>query len=378
MKVFFWQNMPSHLQSGSLDHFASIWPEGASGVWVEDISADRLSLGWSRISNVHLEDVFLPLQDWKESVTKFVELNCDDIHILSGIGAYPPITFAAHLLKKIPNVKLGLIVEPSIMMGWKRFFRPLKAWWCYREFFDKISVVLAMGSQGIEFYRRLGFSDKQLFPFLYQSPFGRICLPAEQNGRKTNFVYLGQFHHRKGVDLLLKALIPLVRFPDWRLTLYGSGPQESLLRGMIKNSDLEGRVEFGGSIRADQVIATLSEYDVCCIPSRFDGWGVVTNEALQAGIPVIVSNTTGSSDLVRYSGAGKIFNSGNVQKLTCAMEHYIADPDRVNAGKKIAVEYSDRILPPTAAEYLKLVFEHVFCENGPRPQAPWIIGEKTK
>lgn len=362
--------MPSHIQTGALDHFASIWPEGATGVWGEDISPDRKALGWDQERLMHLQNIFLPAKGWETQVDEIVQAHRNDIHILSGIGAYPPVTLAAHLLSRLPNPKMGLIVEPAVILGWKGYLRSIKAKWNYRNYVDLINVVLAMGNQGRDFYLHAGFRADQIVPFLYQCPFGRVEKASPRDDR-VRFVYVGQLNHRKGIDQLLKAFLPLADRDDWKLTVYGQGPMKEVLKEFVANHGLSNKISFPGMIQANQVLVHLGQHDVCCVPSRFDGWGVVTNEALQAGIPPIVSSSASSSDLVRYSGVGRVYRSGDIPALSRCLLEYITQPNLVQHEKRLAVSYSPSIMPDTVAGYMKQLFEHFFLAKGPTPLAPW-------
>lgn len=375
MRVFFWQNMPSHIQTGALDHFASIWPGGATGVWVQDISSERKALGWSADRTKHLENIVLPKVGWERKVNEIVGKSQNDIHILSGIGSYPPITLVANILRKIPNPKLGLIVEPVNNLGWKGPLRRLKARWSYFGFKGLISVVLAIGKQGRDFYLSIGFKDEQIFPYLYQCPFGRTLDSKPPTG-KIGFVYVGQLQYRKGVDILLRAILPFRDRTDWNLTLIGQGNEEPNLRRFVLENGLSNHVSFLGAVPANQVVSSLAMHDVCCVPSRFDGWGMATNEALQAGLPAIVSSSASSSDLVRFSRAGRIFQSGNIEALSSCFSEYLEQPELIDVGKRRASVYSIRISPEVVAAYMKNLFEAKFLLKNQEILAPWTVQQE--
>ena len=303
-------------------------------------------------------------------VSEIIYAHQNDIHILSAIGAYPPVTLAAKLLSRLNSPKIGLIVEPAVMLGWKGPFRRLKAWRSYRKYINLITVVLAMGNQGRDFYLRAGFRTNQIVPFLYQCPFGR-AEHVSPLADKIRFVYLGQLNHRKGVDQLLQAFLPFRDRQDWSLAIYGRGPRERALQGFVAKRGLTKQVSFPGIIQANEVLKHLAMYDVCCVPSRFDGWGVVTNEAIQAGIPPIVSSKASSSDLVRFSGVGRVYPCGDIPALSRCLHEYINKPKIIQYEKQLAISYAPRIMPDTVAAYMKNLFEHFFLGQGPIPFAPW-------
>ncbi|MDC3255853.1 glycosyltransferase family 4 protein [bacterium] len=367
--VFFWQNMPAHIQIGAINEFASIWDGRVTGVFCNDISDDRQRLGWKFNESKHLNTEILPESKWAERARQLVDENQDAIHILSGIGAYAPIDVAAKELGKLKSPKIALIVEPAKNHGWKRHFRLAKGIYYYRPYLTKIQAVLAMGDQGKQHYRRIGFKPEQVFPYIYQCPTPGIST-EKPPCKKVRFAFVGQLIERKGIDLLIEAFSQIEE-KDWSLSIYGGGPMEQLIRQRIKAMHLQSKIDLRGVISSEQVINELSNHDICCVPSRWDGWGVVTNEAFHAGIPSIVSSTASSSDLVRHSGVGKVFRSENVQDLISQIRYYLRNPASIQIEKSKAIQYSQNITPFAVATYLQDLLLSIFESNGPVPSAPW-------
>jgi glycosyltransferase involved in cell wall biosynthesis len=75
--------------------------------------------------------------------------------------------------------------------------------------------------------------------------------------------------------------------------------------------------------------------DVFILPSRYDGWGVVVNQALGAGMPIICSDMVGAGrDLVEKDVNGAIFPNGNAGALADCMQRFIHQPALIdNWGK---------------------------------------------
>ena len=65
--------------------------------------------------------------------------------------------------------------------------------------------------------------------------------------------------------------------------------------------------------------AIFAAADAFVLPSRHDGWGVVVNEALGAGLPIIVSDRVGARDLVQHGGNGFITSVGDIDGLAGAL-----------------------------------------------------------
>ena len=107
-----------------------------------------------------------------------------------------------------------------------------------------------------------------------------------------------------------------------------------------------------------------------CCPSRYDGWGVVVNEALLAGVPVLCSSAVGSGAVVRHFGCGATYDSSEEGGLERALEavgshrHVLLDWSRHVAGAAAC------LAPEKAGKYMLDAL--VAAENaGSPPVCPW-------
>ena len=369
--VFFWQNMPAHHQTGALDAFAGTWGAPVYGVWAEDISSDRRGDGWQASRRSHLRDVFLPSVGWREKVDELASDNPGAIHVFSGVGAYPAVTRAARIIMSQPRPKVALIVETALKSPWRRLPSTLKSIYHYYPVRAKIGAVMAIGSLAENFFRSIGFKESQVYPYLYQCDAPRICAEDATSG-ELRIAFVGRLAPYKGLDLLLEALAPLAD-RAWSLGVFGDGPAKAQLQEKARRLGLASRIRFRGLIASDAVVSALSAHDLCVVPSRYDGWGMATSEALQAGIPALVSDAAGSRDIIRVSGAGDVFPSGNVHVLNSLLAHRLDNPGIILEEKRRARAYAQKISPNNVGRYLAESFEHAFLGKTPRPQADWLI-----
>lgn len=90
----------------------------------------------------------------------------------------------------------------------------------------------------------------------------------------------------KRFSLLLEAFALLAGdFPDWDLRICGDGDSFEHYARWIKGSGLEGRIALPG--RVDNVADEYANADIFCIPSRYEGFGLVTTEAQQFALPAV-------------------------------------------------------------------------------------------
>jgi glycosyltransferase involved in cell wall biosynthesis len=152
---------------------------------------------------------------------------------------------------------------------------------------------------------------------------------AAAPGGPLRFLYCGQLVHRKGVDLLVRAFTRLaLRHEHVRLRLVGAGELLSELRAGVPE-EVRKRVEFTGFLQVNQLPAQFADADVFLLPSRHDGWGVVVNQALAAGLAVVCSDAVGAADLVTPGENGVVVPAGDEGALFRALDEIASDPERV-------------------------------------------------
>lgn len=98
--------------------------------------------------------------------------------------------------------------------------------------------------------------------------------------------------------------------------MIGDGALRQDLEKTISELHLEDKIQLLGTKPQPEVPLYMQQADILILPSMYDGWGAVVNEALQAGCYVICSDAAGASDLMRMEPrVGKVFHRGNVQQL---------------------------------------------------------------
>ncbi len=180
------------------------------------------------------------------------------------------------------------------------------------------AAIAAVGSTAAAAYRALAPDSCPVENIPYccdLQPFFAAPRTASPNGA-VRFLYCGQLIHRKGVDLLASAFVQLARKnPKATLTFVGEGPLHGDLARLIP-PELNSRIHFAGFQPIESLPRWFSQADVLVLPSRHDGWGVVVNQAIAAGLAVICSDAVGAAaDLVEPQANGFIFPSGDQPKL---------------------------------------------------------------
>ena len=168
----------------------------------------------------------------------------------------------------------------------------------------------------------------------------------------------GRLTSQKGFDLLIPAFAPVARrHPGWTLRIYGGGPERAALQAQIEAEGMRGRIELMGPTR--RLGQALAEASLFVLSSRFEGFGLVILEAMQAGLPVVSFDCPrGPSDIITSGHDGTLVPPEDVAGLTAALEVLIADPARRRvlgaAAKATAREYAP---PAVAARWDALLTE---------------------
>jgi glycosyltransferase involved in cell wall biosynthesis len=184
----------------------------------------------------------------------------------------------------------------------------------------------------------------------------------------VRLLFVGQYIRRKGIDLMLRALGPS-RGGNWHLNLIGSGPEQAEFTTLAESQGLNGQVTFTGPMPNPEAMSVLAGADVLILPSRFDGYGAVVNEALMRGVPAICSVTCGASQVLRRDpAAGSVFDSQ--ASLEAALQHWIATGRRTAQRSERVRELAACVTPPSGAAYFREVMEHVYHGKA-RPTPPW-------
>ena len=371
MDVVFWQNIASHIQAPALRVLCRLWPGRVHGVWCSGLDAERRALGWQTPCIEGMEEHVLPDKNAADAARDLMRNFGGGIHIMSGLHAYAPIIAAYRAAVRLGVTDLGLMVEPGVQMGWKGLMRPWRARWLARNYIPHIKAVLAMGQHGVEFYRRAGFSDEVLFPYLYQCESYPARSPEPVHD-PVRLVYVGKFIPRKGVDVMIRAL-GKCRRGNWRLSVIGDGTESWQMQDLAQRVGVASHIAWLGAKPSSAIISLLSQHDICLIPSRYEGWGVVSNEAIQAGLAVVCSSQVTSRELVDASGAGTIFRSEDPVDMAISIDSFLTNPDMISEAKNKACAYRARIGQAVIGEYLKDVLAYVFLGDGDiRPRAPWL------
>ena len=176
--------------------------------------------------------------------------------------------------------------------------------------------------------------------------------------------FVGRLCPGKGVETLLEAAALLrSRWPDFQLFILGDGPgvndYVTSLKLLAAQLGLGPNVHFFGYV--DHAAAACAAFDVQVVCSRAEPFGLVTVEAMAQGVPVAVTNSGGSPEIVRDGVEGFLVEPGDVGALARRLDCLLDSPGlRREMGRRgrerVRRHFTlDHMLDATEALYMKVL-----------------------
>jgi glycosyltransferase involved in cell wall biosynthesis len=202
-----------------------------------------------------------------------------------------------------------------------------------RSIVRSASTYIAYGTRSKRYLIELGASSEQVYiawntvdvaHFMQASDAARrrrehIRARLNIKPDQVHLLYVGRFQPFKNLDTLVEAYrLISQQYPHTVLGLVGYGPCETQLRSQASTLSY-GRVQFYGHVSLDELPEYYTAADLFVLPSS-DIWGLVVNEAMACGLPIVVADTVGcSDDLVLPGINGFVYPSRNVIALAEAL-----------------------------------------------------------
>ena len=273
----------------------------------------------------YLEDV--SLRERTQALLRRAKAYRPDVINLTGY--YDPAQLLLLLWAKAKGIRVVMQNESTAADqtrgGWKEEFK--------RWLFRRCDGFFCFGSQSADYLMQLGVApnailvrknavDNDALRSVYER-----TVPNRKEHQKAmqlqanNFVFVGRLIEAKNLPMLLtcfaEALKQCKQSATWGLLLLGDGAECDALTQQINALELAGRVTILPGRPWFRVPEILALSDVLVLPSRSEPWGLVVNEAMACGLPVIVSDRCGCViDLVHPGQNGFVFDPDQPAQLT--------------------------------------------------------------
>lgn len=208
-----------------------------------------------------------------------------------------------------PKYKNAVVIESSIYESQTKGIKGI----IKRIFLSRIGKAYCSGKAQATILKELNFKGT-IVVTKGVGVFNVVPQPAfrKEEFKVVDFVYVGRFSEEKNLSLLIKFFNKNAHL---KLHLIGFGPlEEDLKRKSLSN------IIFHGVVANENLSALLQQFHVLILPSISEPWGLVVEEALNNGLPVIVSNRVGCLDEVVTADVGLSFISDDLDDFSVAIE----------------------------------------------------------
>lgn len=236
---------------------------------------------------------------------------------------------------------------------------------------------LCAGTANRLLYKFYGVPDEKLVPFAFSWGYDKLLDASDQIGPSKNMLrrelglpddsyvvlYCGRLSPEKGPMNLLQAFEKIDRTQK-ELLFVGDGQLRQELENYVAENKIES-VHFKGFQTRTEIPTYYAISDVLVLPSRQETWGIVVNEAMCFGLPVIVSDQVGAvRDLVRSGYNGFSFPVGDVAALSSSILRLMDQDENSTATMKSnSRRLIERWIYRDLAESLDQYFDVIYLES---------------
>nr|WP_299416386.1 glycosyltransferase [uncultured Emticicia sp.] len=316
------------------------------------------------------EDYYENTTFWQRVKASIYWVNKFQPNVINLPGYYEPAMNVVLFYCRLKGIQVVISADstegdnPNI--GWRETLK--------RFVVSKAQGFFCYGSKSAEYILKLGMKPKHILVANNSVDNNKVAsvhaeafktrdqVKQSYNLRKYNFIYVGRLIGVKNLDNLLAAYKALDD-SNWGLIVLGDGDEEVKLKKYKSDNNLDGICFIEGQPWFD-VPKILALADVFVLPSYSEPWGLVVNEAMASGLPVIVSNKCGSAfDAVLEDSNGYTFNPYNVEELTSIFKKFVDNPEKIEPFGQKSREIIKRFSPENVAQEMYDGFKKVVYEN---------------
>ena len=307
------------LLSGEMPHRAYVLANGAASI------STRVLPGWSR-SHPPFDD--LHLNDPRPALRGY------DLVILGGWAE--PSYLLLWVLAQLKRTRVAFWIESTLSDLSRQTWRESVK----RLMLSRASGAIVPGQSAAAYCEWLGLSRERIFvaPNAVDTSYFRkqaeTLLPIREDIRRelgldgVVILFVGRMvEYYKQISVLIHAYKQLESWKlDTRLVLIGEGDDRATYERLSCELGLRS-IQFVDFMSHDALCRYYASADVFVLPSRSETWGFVLNEAMEFGLPLVVTQAVGASpDLVTEGENGFVVPTGDAEALANALKRLVTDP----------------------------------------------------
>jgi glycogen synthase len=193
-------------------------------------------------------------------------------------------------------------------------------------------------------------------------------VPQEHKLRRTTppigshiITFLGRLTHQKGPQYFIEAARKVIKkIPDAHFIMAGSGDLFPQTIERVAQLKLSSQIHFTGFLKKNEINKMLSYTNVYVMPSVSEPFGITPLEAIQAGIPVIISKQSGVAEVMPHALKVDFWDSDAIAEAICGVLKYesLSKVLKENGNKEI-----DNITWHVASKKLKKIYHELTKKN---------------
>lgn len=337
MRILVVANLPPYVLGGAENQVARLVETWGDLGYHIGVAGHRIPNGVLRLGNAEIRTHHIAVSDRAGRGGRAASYFFSMAHLLHKIKKNFDVVYCRGLgdgaisiclLKAIGELHLPILVCPINAKGAgdSHFIRSIPGWRLLLRMInrhcDAINIISpAIWSDLIE----LGVDG----PRIAHIPNGiKIGVPIQKSTVASirRLVWVGRLTAQKGIDILLEALANVVAAGrEFSLEIIGTGPDMGMILKQCRQLRLEKKVRFTGALAKEAIRAKLADTDVFLLPSRYEGMSNAALEAMEAGLPVLLT-CCGGLDTYIDESIGWVCEPDNVAGLTTALLRMLDTP----------------------------------------------------
>jgi glycosyltransferase involved in cell wall biosynthesis len=162
---------------------------------------------------------------------------------------------------------------------------------------------------------------------IFPLPYSQHSIPAVPKHSTYTFIGLGRLVQRKAFDGLITAFASVyAEDPQTRLVIIGEGPERRHLEATIAQHGIGDAVTLTGQVSQEEKFRLLAESHCFVLSSLHEGYGVMLQEAMECGLPIVATNHGGQTDFLIHEQNALLVEPRNPEQLASAMLRMCHDP----------------------------------------------------
>jgi glycosyltransferase involved in cell wall biosynthesis len=362
MRVLFLTNIPTPYR---VDFFNELGKHCDLTVLFERSNADDREENWTKNNSVNYKSHFLGGKKvgndtaFSFEIVKWLKKGMFDYYIIGGYST-PTAMLAINVLrvKNIPffiNADGGLIKDDSCL---KKLLK--------KHLIKSANWYLSSSNSTSEYLKYYGATHENIYKYPFTSISGDEILkyiPSKQDKQKLKqglglkydkvVLSVGQLIERKGYDSLIESWSKINK--DTCLCIIGSGNKKEQLEKKVQELALENVILIDFKPK-EELLMYYKAADIFILPTKEDIWGLVINEAMSCGLPIVSTvKCVAALELVEDNINGFLTNIDDLDNMTSKLQYLLESyEERQEFGKKSLDKISKYTIEAMAYEHLKI------------------------